>query len=125
MKIKFISLLICSLVFVALVYGANVMSTFTWSFTVMQEPDNTPPYTEGYNPLPNQENVEANTNIVVHVKDDIRGVDINTIVMKVNGSIVIPVVTGTPADYTLTYDPPSNFVFNSTVTVTVDADDLP
>ena len=87
-------------------------------------PDTTPPYTTGYYPVKDAINIITGENIVVHVKDDGTGVDINTIVMCVNGVVVNPMITGTPADYTLTYDPSANFAFGQTVTVTVEVSDL-
>ncbi|MCG2711697.1 MAG: DUF5123 domain-containing protein [Candidatus Omnitrophica bacterium] len=86
--------------------------------------DTTPPYTTGHSPAKLAVDVTPGTNIVLHVKDDGAGVDINTIVMKVNGQVVTPVITGTPADYTLTYDPSSDFSAGQVVNVTVDARDL-
>jgi Putative Ig domain./Fibronectin type III domain. len=86
--------------------------------------DTTAPYTTGHNPAASAVNVQPNTPIVVHVKDDGAGVDINTIVMRVNGVVVTPVITGTPADYTLTYTPATDFTMGQTVTVSVEAKDL-
>jgi hypothetical protein len=60
----------------------------------------------------------------VHVKDDGAGVDITSIVMTVNGISVTPIITGTPADYTLTYVPSTDFECGQIVNVTVDAHDL-
>jgi hypothetical protein len=60
----------------------------------------------------------------VHVRDDGAGVDISSIVMTVNGIPVTPIITGTPADYTLTYVPSTDFECGQIVNVTVDAHDL-
>jgi len=98
---------------------SNVASSSTAALA-----DTTAPYTTGHVPLGDAINIAPDANIVVHVKDDGVGVDINTIVMRVNGVIVTPVITGTPADYTLTYDPPTNFNTGQAVTVTVNASDL-
>jgi hypothetical protein len=86
--------------------------------------DTTPPYTAGHDPAPGATGVPQNTNITVHVKDDGEGVDDSTIVMKVDGSIVAPVISGSPADYTLVYDPPDDFDCWQVVPVTVDASDF-
>ncbi|MBU1043378.1 MAG: hypothetical protein KJ915_03145 [Candidatus Omnitrophica bacterium] len=94
------------------------------SGTTSAVPDTTPPYTTGHDPAKNSIKVALDENIVVHVKDDGSGVDINTIVMRVNGVVVTPTITGTPADYTLTYDPSVDFAIGQTVIVTVDASDL-
>jgi len=60
----------------------------------------------------------------VHVKDDGDGVDSSTIQMVVNGVNVSPSITGTPADYTLTYDPSADFTNGQNVFVTIQASDL-
>jgi hypothetical protein len=89
-------------------------------------PDETPPYTYGHNPAPGQTGVSISTNIVVHVADDGDGVDITTIVLTVNGIDVTAdaSITGTAADYTVTYNPPTDFGYVEPVLVTVDAKDL-
>ena len=87
-------------------------------------PDTTPPYTEGHNPAKGAIDVPPDTNIVVHVKDSGTGVDQNTIVMKVDGMEVTPARTGDKYDYTLTYDPLTDFDYGQVVGVTVDAADL-
>jgi len=94
------------------------------SGTTSAMPDTTPPYTSGHAPSPNTVNVPIDTNIVVHVMDDGAGVDQATIVMTVEGAVVTPVIVGSPADYTLTYDPPIDFAYNQVVDVTIDASDL-
>ena len=86
--------------------------------------DEIPPYTAGHEPAKGDVNVSIDTNIVVHVLDDNSGVNESTILMTVEGVDVSPVITGTSADYTLTYDPPVNFGYGQVVDVTVDAYDL-
>jgi hypothetical protein len=86
--------------------------------------DTTPPYTAGPNPTKGTTGVAKDTNIVVHVKDDGDGVDQSSIVMTVEGNTVSPTITGTAADYTLSYDPPTDFDYEQVVNVTVDAQDL-
>ncbi|MBU1043280.1 MAG: right-handed parallel beta-helix repeat-containing protein [Candidatus Omnitrophica bacterium] len=98
---------------------SNVASSATTALA-----DTTAPYTSNKVPLANAINIQTDANIIVHVKDDGAGVDINTIVMRVNGVIVTPTITGTPADYTLTYDPPADFDTGQEITVTVNASDL-
>lgn len=95
----------------------------TWTFTTEAAVDATPPYTSGHDPAKGATSA-IDTNIVVHVLDDGDGVDIGTIAMTVEGASVTPVITGTPADYTLTYDPPTDFAYLQVVDVTVDASDL-
>lgn len=87
-------------------------------------PDTEPPYTTGHDPAKDATDVPPDTNIVVHVKDDGTGVNQSTIVMKVEGTEVAPTITGDKYDYTLTYDPPTDFDYGQVVDVTVDAKDL-
>ena len=86
--------------------------------------DTTPPYTTGHNPADGATSIARDSNIIIHVKDDGAGVDITTIVMKVNGVTVSPDITGDPDDYILTYDPPADFNYGSTVAISVEAQDL-
>jgi len=99
----------------------NVMPTDNYSFTTG---DTQPPYTDGHNPAKGQENVASNSPVIVHVKDDGYGVDIDTIVMTVNGVVVIPAITGDHSDYTLVYTPLSDFAEGTDIYVTIDASDL-
>lgn len=85
--------------------------------------DTTPPTVSGRNPESGETGVLESTNIVVHVTDSGDGVNSGTIVMTVEGSQVTPSISGTGADYTLTYNPPSDFSYDQVVNVTIDADD--
>ena len=116
------AVIILPVLFVAVGFCANAMTTDSYSFSVIA--DTTAPYTDGHVPASSAASIALGTNIVVHVKDDETGVDVNTIVMVVNGVTVTPDITGTTADYTLTYDPSSDFQHGQTVYVTVDASDL-
>jgi hypothetical protein len=87
-------------------------------------PDTTPPYTTGHDPVKDATDVPLDTNIVVHVRDDHTGVDQSTIVMTVEGDVVTPTRTGDKYDYTLTYNPTTDFDHGQVVDVTVDASDL-
>lgn len=98
------------------IYGT---ASSVWDFSI----DQTPPYTDSHNPAVDATYVAVNSDIVVHVKDDVCGVDQSSIIMQVDGTVVTPTITGSPVDYTLTYDPPSDFGYNETVTVSIDARD--
>ena len=109
--------------------AGNVMPIYSYSFTTEGSStptptDTTAPYTSGWDPAKDATGVTVNTNIVVHVRDAGAGVDFSTIVMTVEGNQVAPTITGTPADYTVTYDPPTNFGYGQVVDVTVVAQDL-
>jgi len=86
--------------------------------------DTSPPYTSGHVPLKGAVDVSPDSSVVVKVKDDGAGVDINSIVMRVEGQVVDPVITGTPAEYTLTYTPQTPFTTGATVDVEIEASDL-
>ena len=103
----------------------NVMPQDSYSFTIESElTDTTSPYISEYSPAKDATDVPRDTNIVIHIKDDGAGVDKSSIVMTVEGIIVFPTITGNKNDYTLTYDPPSDFEYNQVVDVTIDAQDL-
>jgi len=87
--------------------------------------DFTPPYTSNHDPAKGATEVPIDTNIVVHVRDDDAGVDQSSIVLTVEGVDVTSsaVITGSPADYTVAYDPPVDFAKIQVVNVTVDASD--
>ncbi len=87
--------------------------------------DTTPPNTEGHDPAPDATGVPIDTSITVHVLDDGDGVNISTIVMTVNGTVVTPDgITGAKDDYTIVYTPPEDFGYDQLVNVTIDAADL-
>ncbi len=104
--------------------SGNSNESAEYNFTTHMGEDKTPPYTSGHDPVKGAVNVPVDTNIIVHVLDNDSGVNLRTIVMTVEGVVVSPVITGTPADYTLTYDPPANFDYGQVVDVTVDASDI-
>jgi len=86
--------------------------------------DITPPYTSGHDPAPGATGVPIDTNITVHVLDDGKGVNVSAILVTMNDAVVTPDITGAAADYTLTYDPPTDFNYDQLVKVTIDAADL-
>jgi len=98
---------------------SNVINT-----TTDATPDTTPPYTTGHVPAKDATGITTTSDIIVHVKDDGAGVDSSTIQMIVNGVSVSPLITGTPADYTLTYDPSADFINGQSVFITIRASDL-
>jgi uncharacterized repeat protein (TIGR02543 family) len=75
-------------------------------------------------PAANATNVAANSNIVVRVADPGRGVNFNRLKMRVNGVPIAHQLTGSPDEYTLTYDPTSDFLPGSLVTVRIEACDF-
>jgi hypothetical protein len=87
------------------------------------DPDTIAPFTEMIEPPSGASNVAVNTAIVAHVKDNSSGVDQASIVLRINGSIVVPAITGIPEDYTLTYGP-VEFANEQQVEVRIEAADL-
>ena len=85
--------------------------------------DTSPPYTSGHSPARGSSSVPTDVNIVVHVRDNGTGVDQSSIVMRVEGSIVTPSITGSMYDYTVTYNPPSDFSYDQVVDVSINAQD--
>ncbi len=98
------------------VYG-SFSSTSRFVIDVVQ------PFTSGHNPARGATGVAVNTNIIAHILDIGSGVKRSAIVMKVNGNIVLPAITGGASDYILTYDPPTNFDTQQIVNVSIDAAD--
>ena len=86
--------------------------------------DSESPNTSGHVPAKNATDVPPDTNIVVHVQDSGDGVDQSSIVMRVDGETINPVISGTPADYIVNYDPAADFSYSATINVSIDATDL-
>ncbi len=125
--------------------GASDSKTITIG---IQSQDIQPPYVDGMNPGNDEVQVSRNTNILFHIKDTGKGVDINTISMKiqregdsattdiiVNGTSQLSsypnsvTIKGTPVDYLVVYTPPYyntqyNFKYEQLITVTISAKDL-
>ncbi len=106
-----------------------------------------PPYTATLSPAESEVQVNRKTSVVVHVKDAVKGVNVNSISLKIlregdsaatnvitNGVSQLGayptavVISGTPADYILQYDPPLKkayrFGYEQNETITVNAQDL-
>jgi hypothetical protein len=95
-----------------------------WPGPVEGAADTYPPYTSGLSPAPGATNVPVNSSVSAHVRDDGDGVNQSSIVMKVNGQTVTPTITGSAADYTVTYNHAVPFGNGQTVNVSIDARDL-
>lgn len=103
-------------------WAGNQMPTENYSFYTRA--DQVPPFSAQHEPKKYAQNVAVYTNISVHLKDNISGVDSSSIKMLVNDSTVTFQILGTPADYTITYTPTKFFNYQQTVSVTIDAQDL-
>ena len=82
------------------------------------------PVVTDQNPAPGETNVSTGRIISARIRDFETGVDIDSIVMRVDGDIVIPVITGSPSDYLLEYTPPGGLDSSETVSVRIYAQDF-
>jgi len=101
---------------------ANEMPPDTLRFATIRDIE--PPFATDHQPAKGAMDAPPNTNIVLHVRDLVAGVDRASIIMNVNGAPVSPTITGTPQDYKLEYDPPQNFLPGDTVGVSLAAQDF-
>lgn len=101
---------------------ANAMSPDTLRFATIRDIE--PPFATDPQPAPGATSAAANTNIVLHVRDLIAGVEHASLVMTLNGSVVSPVISGNPQNYKLEYDPPQDFAPGDTMRVSIAAQDL-
>jgi hypothetical protein len=121
---------------IALALGANVIRVTAYdndgniavdAITVTYQiaaPDTTPPYVAQASPASGATGVAVGANISFHVLDAGTGVNQSTLVLTVGGQTVTPTITGTSADLTVFYNPPSDFAAGATATVAVDVYDL-
>ena len=94
----------------------------SYSFTIIK--DIHPPYTLYHYPAKNAVNVSPGSMVMLHVLDDVSGVDISSIVMKVKGVVVSPVITGSNKDYTVVCSPAGGFKYGEQASVSITAKDL-
>ena len=88
--------------------------------------DTMPPYIILRKPDKDEQGVDFNTPISFHIKDDVAGVDLSSIVLKVEGEVIDNFITsGDANDCEVTYQPPEpGFVSGQVVDVEIDAKDL-
>lgn len=101
---------------------ANEMLPDTLRFATIRDVE--PPLATDQQPPPDAIDAPASTNIVLHLRDLVSGVDRSSITMNVNGTPVSPAISGTPQDFKLKYDPSSDFAPGDTVHVGIAAQDL-
>ncbi|MGH1362449.1 MAG: N-acetylmuramoyl-L-alanine amidase [Calditrichia bacterium] len=82
------------------------------------------PYVSNPRPQPFSTEVSANSEVRFNIKDTIEGVDVNTIILRVNGATVTPTISGSPSDYQVSYTPPQPFPASQNVRVEIEALDL-
>ena len=86
--------------------------------------DSAAPYRNSASPSPNSSDVPVLPSISVAIADDDYGVDATSLIMRVNGQAVTPVINGFSNYYTLTYEPPAAFNYGQVVTIQLEATDL-
>jgi len=100
------------------------MDRVEWTFTTEAAPDTTPPTADTFDPADEATDVSVLTTISCHVKDAGDGVDVDSIVMKLNDVEVDTDITGDATDYTVTHTPSGALDYSTLYTVSIDADDL-
>jgi hypothetical protein len=101
---------------------ANVMPPDTLRFTAIRDVE--PPFATDHQPAKDSQDAPVNTNIALHIRDRVAGVDRASIVLAINGAPVLPTITGNPRDYFVQFDPPQDFTPGQVVEVRVGAADL-
>jgi len=86
--------------------------------------DRDPPYITLRTPGKNECGVLFNQEVTVCIKDDIAGVDRDSVRMTVAGNAIMPNFSGTPHEYKLSYRDPMGFRPGQRIEVTVEAADL-
>ncbi len=104
-----------------------VMATFEYSFEIID--DIQPPFTGEWNPEPGANGVQIDTNVSFNIYDNIEGVDVNSVVVEIQGVQFTYLNTSfsyqvIPYGYSVTIDLPGNFDYGEVVTVQIDAADL-
>ena len=73
------------------------------------------------------------TNIELSIADSLTGVNLSSLIVSVNGEVIVnagaptssqTVLTGNPSQYDVVYQPSSSFAYDSTATIVVYAEDL-
>ncbi len=112
-------------------YKVENIEDFTASITAIA--DDGAPYLDNISPTPFLGYTDDTSNISFYLKDDLSGVDIDTVNIYINSVQVIQngvslvsaaTITGSPGVYTFTYTNLLAFVYGSRVFVRVVADDL-
>ncbi len=123
--------------------NASLGNNKSHTYTILNDDDQTDPYTDGYIPEPNATQIARDTVVRLHIKDAMiastSGVDVNTVQIAL-GSVVIYdgaiaedgiyvsaigtcICTGSEADKTFVLQPTSLFDYQQKVEITVYAED--
>jgi len=117
--------------------GLTATDTVTITVNPGSSNDSNPPTASNCSPAPDSIQVPLNNLITLHIGDAGKGVDANSVTIKVNSNTVYAGNTanytsaagnchrtGTKADYTFSYQPNEMFEFEQKMTVAVNATDL-
>lgn len=95
--------------------------------------DSSPPYLDSVVPAMYSAGNNAETVISFHIKDDHAGVDLSTLFIYINGSVVVAYgesiaigayLSGSQRDYIFSFSSPSSYPYGDQITVRVVVDDL-
>ncbi len=111
-----------------IITGSDLATSKNWIqdslFIFYTIEDRDPPYVSLRTPDKNERGVPFDPEIMVCIKDDIAGVDLESVRMTVAGTAVTSNFSGTPNEYKLTYRDPIGFRPGQEIEVTVEAADL-
>jgi hypothetical protein len=82
------------------------------------------PYVADPFPQPFTTQISPNTHLQFSIRDENEGVDESSIIVRVNGDTIAPVIAGSPNEYTILYQPLFPFPYSQNVIVEVRAADL-
>lgn len=82
------------------------------------------PYVVNPLPQPFTQEIPPSTAILLSIRDEDEGVDVNTIVVQVNNEVIMPSITGSETEYQVFYQPGEPFPSSQNVTVEIAATDL-
>jgi hypothetical protein len=105
----------------------NPMKTFKYSFN-QPVADTQPPYVVNAKPTNGSRKVPLNSNVSFNIRDNVSGVDIDTVSVEIEGEIYMKddffQLTGSKADYSIVIDPVSDFPEGKEITVKVNGKDF-
>lgn len=114
----------------------QTLTNYIWGYLGNKPPDLYPPQLnyDNLSPAPDAMAVDINSDILINLLDNDAGIDVSSILLKINDQIVYNgaqpatyphvTVSGTINNYFIKYTPPLPFPANSKITVSVDAHDL-
>jgi len=107
-----------------------IMPEVSYAFLTMQDSD--APYTDLWNPEPDEMDVSIDTDVTFHIYDNGQGIDVYSIEIEVDGITYIHPDFGSPSfsysgdsnDYLISISPENPFFYNQLVGVMIEAADL-